>query len=144
LLLLTCLLLALPGRAAGQELPDDTRNEFWPELDAYVQLSDRTRLFFLASLTNARESKYREMMVGGHVDVAVKPIRSSLRHTPDVLKRRYLSMRAGYRTRERYFAGIEWPIGKTAVLDSYYVRQDDSRSSPAHVNALGLAFNLFF
>ncbi len=228
--LLACLLLALAGRAAAQDVADDTRNEFWPELDAYVNLSDRARLFFLASLSRAREADYREMMFGGHLDVALKPIRSSLRHTPDVLKRRHLSMRVGYRyaqalgdhaddyrehrglleasgrfylpakalftnrsrldvrdvngdwswryrnrtrverefpawsrtvapyamiefyydsryhawNRERYFAGIEWPIGKTSVLDSYFVRQHDARSSPAHVNAFGLALNLFF
>ncbi len=229
-LLLACLLLiALPGRAPAQDAQDDTRNEFWPELDAYVHLNERTRLSFLAALSRAREADYEEIMVGGHLDVAFKPIRTSLRHTPDALKRRYLSLRIGYRyaqalsdgddyrehrgileatgrfylpgsllltnrnrfdardvngdwswryrnrtrlerdypawsrsvtpygmveffydsrydawTRERYFAGIEWPIGKTSILDSYYVRQDDSRGSPAHVNAFGLAFNLFF
>ena len=46
--------------------------------------------------------------------------------------------------RRRYFAGIEWPIGKTPILDTYYARTNDSRSSVAHVNAFGLAFNLFF
>jgi hypothetical protein len=46
--------------------------------------------------------------------------------------------------RKRYFVGIEWPIGRTSVLDSYYYRQDDSRSSIAHVNAVGLALNLYF
>ncbi len=46
--------------------------------------------------------------------------------------------------RQRYFAGLEWPIGRKTVLDTYYVRQDDSRSSPAHVNAFGMALNLFY
>jgi hypothetical protein len=210
---------------------DDTRNEFWPELDAYVRLNDRTRLFFLASVSRAREADYTEGMVGGHVDLALKPLlRHPLRETPDVLKHRYLSFRAGYRyawdldggadayrehrgifeatvriplpahvtlldrnrfdlrnvngetswryrnrvrverdwpawsgvvtpyamvdlfydsrydawTRQRYVAGIEWPLAKSAILDTSYTRQDDARGSPAHVNAFGLALNLFF
>jgi len=47
-------------------------------------------------------------------------------------------------SRKRYSAGVEWLVGHTAVLDTYYCRQDDSHSSPEHVNAFGLALNLFF
>jgi hypothetical protein len=30
------------------------------------------------------------------------------------------------------------------MLDTYYMRQNDKRSQPAHVNAMGLALNVFF
>ena len=224
--LIVCVLLSPPARGE-----DETRNEFWPEVDAYARLSGRSRLHLLATISHAREVDYAEAMVGGHVDFFLKPIlRSGLRDTPDVFKRRYLSFRIGYRyaqalgkdadsyrehrplleatgrvyalgravlldrsrfdfrnvngdwswryrnririerevpawssavtpyamvelfydsryaawNRQRYFVGVEWPTGKKSILDSYYVRQNDSRSSPAHLNAFGLAVNLFF
>jgi hypothetical protein len=33
---------------------------------------------------------------------------------------------------------------KQFVLDVYLMRQNDSRSEPHHVNALGMAFNIYF
>ena len=30
---------------------EDTRNEFWPELDVYLKLNEKSRLFFLYSAT---------------------------------------------------------------------------------------------
>jgi hypothetical protein len=207
-----------------------TRWEWWPEVDAYVGLGERSRLFFLATSSRNRGEDLREGMVGAHADLFVKPFgRPWLVNTPDAVKRHYLAFRAGYRyawdmtgrsgywehrmllegtaryrpvhgfvfvnrnrldvrdvngdwswryrnrsrlerdlklgsrvatpyamaefyydsrydawNRQRYFFGIEWPIGKTPVLDSYYCRQNDSRSSVAHVNAVGLALNLYF
>ena len=47
-------------------------------------------------------------------------------------------------SRQRYSFGVEWPIGKTPILDTYYSRQNDSRSSIAHVNAVGVVLTLFF
>ena len=47
-------------------------------------------------------------------------------------------------TRQRYDFGIDWPVGKRPVLDTYYCRQNDSRSGVAHVDAVGLALQLFF
>ncbi len=209
---------------------DVTRDEFWPEVDAYANLDGRSRLFFLATVSRNRDVDFSEGMVGAHVDFFLKPLaRSWLRHTPDVQKRRYLTFRAGYRyawdmndpeeyeehrilfeatgrfpsfgrsalinrsrldlrnvngewswryrnrsrlereivfgprtaaayimaeffydrrydawTRQRYFGGVEWPLGGQTILDTYYCRQNDSRSSVAHVNAFGLALNLFF
>jgi hypothetical protein len=209
---------------------DDTRGEWWPEVDAYVNLSDHSRLYLLATVARNRAEDFGEGMLGAHVDLFLKPIgRPWLLHTPDVVKHHYLTFRAGYRyawdlsdrseyqehrgllevtlryqpverfvfvnrsrldlrdlngegswryrnrsrlerdlplgsrvatpylmaefyydsrydrwNRQRYYVGIEWPIGATSILDSYYCRQDDSRSSIAHVNAVGLAFNLYF
>ena len=33
---------------------------------------------------------------------------------------------------------------KQFVLDVYLMRQNDSRSEPQHLNALGMAFNIYF
>ena len=226
-LVATLMVLACAHPARAQE---NTRDEFWPELDAHVGLGQGARLFFLASVTRNNEDDVREGMVGAHVDFFFKPIlRGYLRASPDAVKRRYLAFRAGYRyawnlrdsgtyrehrgvfevtirsrpfggfifidrnrldlrevegegswryrnrsrierdfalgkraatpyamaefyydsrydswTRQRYFAGVEWPIGRTPILDTYYARTNDSQSSVAHVNAFGLALNLFF
>jgi Protein of unknown function (DUF2490) len=229
-LALVATLMVLASAVPARARDDSTRDEFWPEVDAYVGLGEGSRLFFLASVTRNREDDVLEGMVGGHVDFVLKPIlRASLHDSPDVFKRRYLAFRAGYRyawdlqdngsyrehrgvlevtartpslrgfvfmnrnrldlrevegegswryrnrtrverdlalgaraatpyvmaeffydsryhawSRQRYFAGIEWPLGKMPILDTYYCRQNDSHSSVAHVNAFGLAINLFF
>jgi len=218
--------LALP--LSAQE--DETRAEWWPELDAYISLGERSRLYLLATMARNQEEDLEEAGLGAHIDFFAKPFgRPWLLHHPDVVKRHYVTLRAGYRygwdlqdsaryrehrllfdatarylpgarfvfinrnrldlrdvngerswryrnrsrlerdiplgsrvatpylmveffydsrydewNRERYFVGIEWPIGATSILDGYYCRQNDSRSSIAHVNAFGLAFNLFF
>jgi hypothetical protein len=209
---------------------EDTRSEFWPELDAYVSLGERARLFGLATVSRNREENFAEGTIGIHVDYFLKPlVRPKLRHTPDAIKRHYLTFRAGCRyshdladtgdseehrvvfettgrvppaggfvlvnrnrldlrdlngdwswryrnrtrverdvglgsrtatpyamfeifydsrysawNRKRYFGGIEWPLPGKTVLDTYYCRQDDSRSSVAHVDAVGLALALYF
>jgi hypothetical protein len=216
---------------AASALADDTKPDAWPELDAFVGLSGKSRLFLSAALSRSRQESYVDITFGAHVDFFLKPIsRAWLRHTPDIEKRRYLSFRIGYRygqglgddadsyreqrvvleataraylpgrlvalnrnrfdlrdlqgegswryrnrtrlerefpawsrslttyamaeffydsrydswSRTRYYAGLEWPLGRTSVLDTYYCRQDDSQPSPAHVNALGLALNVYF
>ena len=218
----------LAATLSAQE--DDTRWEWWPEVDAYVGLNERFRLYLLATVARNRAEDIREGMLGAHVDFFAKPLgRPWLLPTPDVVKRHYLTFRAGYRygwdlndrsgyrehrvlleatvrslpiarfvfinrnrldlrdvngerswryrnrsrlerdlplgshaatpyamveffydsrydqwNRQRYFVGVEWPLGPTSILDSYYCRQNDSRSSVAHVNASGLALNLYF
>lgn len=220
------LLLGAP-LARAQE---DTRDEFWPEIDGFVQLDERTRLFLLGSLAKNADVDLSEATVGVHADFSLAPIaRKWLRDTPDVLRKRYLSFRVGYRygwdlttpreyeehrlvfevtgrfaapgrtllsnrnrldlrkvdgesswrfrerlrlekdfalgrrtitpyvmaevfwdsrydawTRQRYHAGVEWSLAKSAVLDTSYCRQNDSRASVAHVDAVGLALSLYF
>lgn len=64
--------------------------------------------------------------------------------TPYVMAEFFYDSRYDEWNRQRYFAGIEWPMGGKSILDTYYSRQNDSRSSVAHVNAFGLALSLFF
>jgi len=44
--------------------------------------------------------------------------------------------------RVRYTAGVDWTATRIVVLESYYTRQRDTRSSPHDVNALGLTLQL--
>ena len=68
----------------------------------------------------------------------------------------YYDTRHGTWNRNRYAAGFQFPMlrrhaplkmlfpDRDIVLDVYYMRQNDSKSSPRHVNAIGLAVNLYF
>lgn len=227
-LLLGATSLLCSARAAAED--DVTRDEFWPEVDVYLKLNDRSRLFLLGSVASNREADLAEGMLGAHVDFYLKPlIRPWQRDTPDAAMRRFLTFRLGYRyardledreqyeehravveatgrlptlgrfvainrnrldvravngewswryrnrtrvetdfplgsrsatpyamvelyydsrydawNRRRYFAGLEWPLGRNAILDTYYCRQNDSRASVAHVNGYGVALNMFF
>lgn len=45
--------------------------------------------------------------------------------------------------RFRYTAGMEWELNKHFVLESYYVRQRDNRSSTRFLNAFGLTAQFY-
>jgi hypothetical protein len=45
--------------------------------------------------------------------------------------------------RQSYAAGIEWTLSAEFVLETYYQRQNDSRSSPSAVNAFGLVLSFY-
>jgi hypothetical protein len=89
----------LPARA--QTIP------VWPEIDTYIKLDDRIRLYFLATTVQEnRESTEGEF--GVNVDVHLKPLR---RRTPllefrlDESKNRLLMTRIGYRYLPSYTGG---------------------------------------
>ena len=46
--------------------------------------------------------------------------------------------------RFRYIAGAEWELNHRVVLEGYYVRQRDNRSSTKYVNAAGIVVQLYF
>lgn len=217
--------LAIPATAQNTEF------EFWPELDAYINIDPIARIYVRASARNRGQSDWRGDF-GVHLDFALKPIfRRDLRARDDVFRSRFLSFRGGFRyitslpgsgqpylehrwiveltsrfplphtlvlshtsrgefrfisgkgfstryrdtmqlerdfsvgrlvftpyingqlyydtrydlwNRNRYSAGVEIPAGKRLVLDTYYLRQNDSRSTPPHINVFGLKFNLYF
>ncbi len=209
---------------------DDTRDDFWPEVDGFVGMGDRARLMFMASTDRSKETDYREGTVGVHVDYfALHLFRKWLREHPDDAKKNFLTFRAGYRyswdmsdspggytenrllvegtgrvalgrlflmnrsrfewrdvndtwswryrnrtrlegdipmrsrtatpyimaeffydsrydewNRQLYYVGVDWPVHRKAVLETYYARQDDSIAKVAHENIAGLTLKLFF
>jgi hypothetical protein len=224
---------AAPARA-------DSRNEFWPELDAYVPIGERTRLFAAVAATRAEETQtagaatqYQDLTAGVHLDVTLVPILRRELLGADWQRNRYLWMRIGYRygrsigdaeqddrfrerrgifevtgrtpplgdglelvgrfrwdardvndrhsnryrvrltvekalnlggrvvvpfanaeafydtrfdtwNRQRYQAGAEIELDRQWRIEPSLVLQNDSRSKPAHVNALALALKYFF
>ncbi len=88
---------AHPARAAE-------RNEFWPELDVYVPLGERARLFAAVAATRAEETQttgqvtqYQDATAGVHLDVTLVPILRKELARADWQRNRYLWMRIGYR-----------------------------------------------
>ena len=45
---------------------------------------------------------------------------------------------------EQYTAGLEWPYKRRLMLDTYYLRQNCTTCSPAHLNVAGLTLNVYF
>jgi hypothetical protein len=61
----------------------------------------------------------------------------------------YISFEALYDSREQTFnrlrtqAGAEWKLSEIVVLDTYYLYQSDSRSSPEHLHVLSVSLTMF-
>jgi len=93
LLVLTLLAFAA---MAGPVRADDRQREFVPELNAYANLSDRTRLFLLGDVTRNTTADTSEGEVGAHLDYTLKPIFRPELHDADWERNRYLWTRVGY------------------------------------------------
>ena len=218
------LLSALAGQARAQ---DATSDEFWPEVDTFVRLNERSRLMFL--LSEQPDGDDRQGTVGAHIDAYAKPFaRKWLESHPDAVKKHYLMFRAGYRyywdvgdgsegshenrilveatprfsmrrffflnrnrvewrdqdgvdswryrnrsrlegdvslgshaatpyamaeffydgkyddwDEERYYGGVDWPVGSKAIVDTYYCRQNNTHSHE-DVDAFGLTVRVYF
>jgi hypothetical protein len=213
------------GTYAQQD--SDTVKQFWPEVDFYVPLNERFRLFFLATTTKAQETRDNtEGQVGAHIDYHVnkkislrtgyrygfslggsdrfkehriileqtlrQPLpldvlfsdrnredlrwvngefsaryrnRVTLEREFKVLNRAitpygsaevYYDSRFKTWNRNRMIVGTQIALKRGAplislihpkrqlVLDVYLTRQNDSRSQPARVKALGMAFSIYF
>lgn len=81
----------------------ETRNEFWPELNAYLKLSERTRLFLLAQMTRVGESynaagvaSYQQSELGVNLDITLPPIFRPALMDAAWERDRYLWVRIGY------------------------------------------------
>jgi hypothetical protein len=81
LCLLALAAVFISGARAQQD--SETVKQFWPEVDVYVPLNEKFRLFFLATTTKAEETRENiEGQVGAHIDYLIH---------------RKASLRAGYR-----------------------------------------------
>jgi Protein of unknown function (DUF2490) len=208
--IVVCLLLlgCLGGKAVAQDEPE-TRDELWPEVDLFVMLNPVWRLFFLANITQERETNIdREGQVGANVDyfynkylvfrsgyrygfslqedepfqeqrilfeqtirlaIPWKILMSdrnreelrwvdgsfSVRYRNRLMLERdfiisdfrftgygsaevYYDSRYDTFNRNRFVFGVVLPLSKHFGLDLNYARQNDSRSEPNHVNAIGI------
>jgi hypothetical protein len=91
-----CVALAFLSLSAGCACAQD-QTYVWPELDTYVKLTPRTRLFLLASLSNDQDTRHWEGEFGPNVDFFVRPFLRPKFRDPDPAKSRLLNFRLGYR-----------------------------------------------
>ena len=90
------LLAAAPARA-------ESRDEFWPELNAYLKLNERTRVFLLAAFTQAEKTpgpggptRYQDSLYGAHLEYSLTPVLRAGLRDEDWARNRYLWIRVGY------------------------------------------------
>ena len=84
--LLLGLLFAIPSQANAQE--PTTRNEFWPEVDVYVNLTSKLRLFVLGTVSKSVEDGE---LLRGNTSEAQFGIHL------DYIRNKHLTIRTGYR-----------------------------------------------
>jgi len=91
--LLLILLISL-ARASAQE----TETQFWPEINAFVKLSEKTRLYFIYSATRQENLiEYSDGQVGGYLDFYTIPLLGrNVRHYTDAARNKSFMIRAGY------------------------------------------------
>ncbi len=63
--------------------------------------------------------------------------------TPYVYDEIFYDTRYDRWTTNRYAIGAEFPIGPHVILEPYYLRQNASHTTPAHINAFGFKLNLY-
>lgn len=226
LVCLIALTAALSSGARAQQDPGPTK-QFWPEVDVYVPLNEKVRLFFLATTTKAEETRDNtEGQLGAHVDYQISrkislrtgyrygfslggsdpfeehrivfeqtlkqplsfEVLLSDRNREDLrwvngeysaryrnrvtLEREFKILDRGvtaYGSAEAYYdsrfdtwnrnrltVGVQLALKRGAplismihpkkqfVLDVYVTRQNDSRSQPARVRAVGIGFSIYF
>lgn len=227
------LFLLLSGAQMGRAQEPTTRQEFWPEVDVYINIKPKVRLYLLGTLSKSIEdgelfnAQSYEAQVGAHVDyipnhhvilrtgyrygtavgdnddgfrehriLTEQTLRKMLpgeflfsdrnrqdfriingdfsfryrnrvtveREIPMFKKRTitpYVSGELYYDTRFNVWNRNRWGVGvqhslrsgpllkmllpkRQIILDIYFMRQNDSRSSTPHVNALGASLAFHF
>ncbi len=223
------LFVTFASASAGQDA--DTANEFWPEVDVYVKLNPRSRLFFMYTATKPENlGAYSDGQTALYFDYWAVPLLKWRTHitSADASRSKLLLLRNGYQytrpknksgaatehwitsethlrfylpstallsdrnrfdlrwvnggfkwryrnrlkiertfragrfeltpyahaepfysvdqgdwTRVRWTAGSEWSITKRVVLEGFYTRQNEWRSTPRFINAAGLVLSLY-
>ena len=90
---LVCASLACAGSARAGDA-----TEFWPELNGFVQLNERSRAFFDVAYALGKESDVKSGNLAAFLDVSLKPIARMRRDllTDDWQRNKYLWARVGY------------------------------------------------
>jgi len=89
--LLACACLSIAGPVQAED-----KQEFWPELAAFVQLNDRARACFDAAYSASEEFDVQSADVSACLDVSLKPIARKELLTTDWQRNKYLWARVGY------------------------------------------------
>lgn len=93
----------------------------------------------LRFLSSGPSTRYRNRLQAEH---DLSP--GGFQFTPYVSAEAFYDTRYDTWNRVRYIAGVRFPARAHFILDTYFQRQNDSKSTPRYLNALGVAFNLYF
>jgi hypothetical protein len=88
---LACACLSIAGPVQAED-----KQEFWPELAAFVQLNDRARACFDVAYSASEEFDVQSADVSACLDVSLKPIARHELLTADWQRNKYLWARVGY------------------------------------------------
>jgi hypothetical protein len=84
----------------------DTKAEFWPEADIFVNYGPRIRFLAIDSLSQDQNTKERQGSFSYYADFAMKPFfRRDLRGQEDVFRKRYFTFRAGFQYSTSFVTG---------------------------------------
>ena len=144
-ILVLCALASLvaPARAADHGLV------LAPEANAFVKLTDQTRLFLLGDLTHNVTKSLTDGEVGAHLDYTLKPRLRPWLQDANWERDRYLWVRVGYLwvhsvgSRDEPSSERRIILQMTQRIEPYLSRQDDSRSASANVNTIGFVLKHF-
>ena len=113
LIWILALLFAWTAAANSQQQESHSQKQFWPELNAYVPVAEKMRLFFLFTTTETETKEKVDGQVGVHLDYTVN---------------KRLVLRAGYRSLDDSDPFTEHrPIMEPAA--PYSCRRSGSRDS---------------
>jgi len=88
---LACACLSIAGPVQAED-----KQEFWPELAAFVQLNDRARACFDVAYSASEEFDVQSADVSACLDMSLKPIARKELLTGDWQRNKYLWARVGY------------------------------------------------
>lgn len=71
-------------------------SEFWPEVNGFVRLSPRTRVYLDAAYAEGKESDTRSLNLAANLDISLKPIERKKLWTEDWQRNHYFWARIGY------------------------------------------------
>jgi hypothetical protein len=108
-------------------------------LPAGIVLSDRNRGEFRFIKGQGFSTRYRNRLRAER-DLGL----GRFVFTPFAYDEIFYDTRYDVWNRNRYAFGVYVPIGPHVVIETYYLRQNDSRSRTPRIKALGLTLNLYF
>ncbi|MFZ0704059.1 MAG: DUF2490 domain-containing protein [Candidatus Korobacteraceae bacterium] len=108
---------------------------FRPTSRLYVY--DRNRGEF-RWINGTYSTRYRNLLFGQY-DISIH----NFRFSPYVSAEVFYSGLAGSWNEGQYSGGIEWPYKRILMVQTYYLRENCTTCTPAHLNVGGLTLNLF-
>jgi len=93
--------------------------EFWPELNGFVSLSPRTRIYLDVAYAQGNESDAQALDLAAYLDISFKPIVQKSLRTLDWQRSRFLWARIGYDHIFKTSEGTSSPGEDRGILSIY-------------------------